>query len=214
MIKKIIFDVGGTLVKAPDIFKEIAINIKREHNINVELELKKEFEKIYTGPSFYDVKTILNNITKDILKNKGITQTEIDPSKIYFDIFVNKSELFEDSVRILDYLKTNKIKLMILSDADSDVLLMELEKLGIIKFFEKIVISSDIKCYKTSKDIKTHINPLLSEQKENILFVGDSFADIYAAKNLNIKSVFINRHSNEQKGDITINSLLDIKKII
>lgn len=214
MIKKIIFDVGGTLVRAPDIFQEIAMNIKREHNIDVESELKKEFEKIYTGPLFYDVKTILNKITKEILNKKGITQSNIDPSKIYFDTFVNKSELFEDSIKILDYLKTKKIKLMILSDADSDVLLMELKKLGIINLFEKIIISSDIKCYKTSKDIKNHINPLLSEQKNNMLFVGDSFADIYAAQNLNIKSVFINRHSDKQKGVITINSLLDIKKII
>jgi len=214
MIKNIIFDVGGTLVKAPDIFQEIAMNIKKEHNVDVKLELKKEFEKIYTGSFFYDVKTILNKITKDILNNKGITQSNIDPSKIYFDTFVNKSRLFEDTVKILDYLKTKKIKLMILSDADSDVLLIELKKLGIINFFENIIISSDIKCYKTSKDIKNHINPLLSEQKNNILFVGDSFADIYAAKNLNIKSVFINRHSDDQKGDITINSLLDIKRII
>jgi len=214
MIKKIIFDVGGTLVKAPDIFQEIAINIKREHNIDVEFELKKEFEKNYTKPLFYNVKTILNKITKDILNDKGITQSNIDPSKIYFDTFVNKSKLFEDTVEILDYLKTKKIKLMILSDADSDVLLIELKKLGIINFFEKIIISSDIKCYKTSKDIKKHINPLLSEQNNNILFVGDSFADIYAAQNLNIKSVFINRYSDEQKGDMTIKSLLDIKKIL
>ena len=76
------------------------------------------------------------------------------------------------------------------------------------------MISSDIKCYKTSKDITNYINPLLSEQKEDTLLVGDSYADDYAAKNLNIKFVFINRNFDEKKGEITINSLLDLKKII
>lgn len=214
MITTIIFDVGGTLVTGPDIFTEISREIKKAHGINIEQELKNEFKRVYTSPTFYDVKTILNNITKNILTRKGISQTQIVPSKIYYDVFVNRSELFKESKEILEYLKNKKIKLIIVCDADSDVLIPELKNLDIINYFEHVIISSDIKCYKTSKKIVNHISHLLSGQKESILFVGDSFADIYTAKNLNIQSVFINRITNEKKGDINITSLLELKKFI
>jgi len=214
MIKTILFDVGGTLVDAPDLFKEISNNIETTFGITIEKELKNEFNNFYNSSKFYDVKTILDLIMKNILKNKCIEQSQIIASHIYKDIFLNNSSLFDETKEILDYLKNRNIGLIVVSDADSDVLIPELKKLKIYDYFDNFIISSDIKCYKTSREIIRHINPLLNGSRQEMLFVGDSNADVYAAKKLKIKSIFINRKGDDNKGDITIRSLLEIKKLI
>ena len=214
IIKIIIFDVGGTLVDAPDPFKVISKEIENEHGIYIKNQLKNEFNKLYNGTYFYNLKEILERTTQQILQNNGIIKPKIMASEIYKNIFINKSYLFDDSKKILDYLKNARIQLIIVSDADSEVLIPELKKLEIFDYFDHIIISSDINCYKTSKNIVTKINPFLKVPKQEILFVGDTTADINTAKNLGVKSIFINRKNDEKNGDITITSLLELKEII
>lgn len=214
MIKTIIFDVGGTLVDGPDLFMTISDKIKKIYGLDVRNELIEEFEKYHVASEFYTVKNILDRITVRILKKRGINNPKIDSSEVYKDVFINKSTLFDESKDILDFLKKVGIYLMIVSDADSDVLVPELKKLGIYHYFDEIIISSDINCYKTSKRIVDYINPKIRTPKNQILFVGDTDTDMGAAKNLEVKSVFINRKNKEKKGDITINSLSELKKLV
>lgn len=213
MIKTIIFDVGGTLVGGPCLFELISNEINKFHDVDIKKEFKEEFQIEYHKPKFQDVKTIFNLITKRILKKYG-KDPLFDIGKVYSNICINHAKLYDETLEILDYLKEQKIKLLVVSDADSDVLMPELERLKITHYFDKVIISSDICCYKTSKEIVSKIMPYLNSEKEEILFVGDSDADINTAKNLGVKSVFINRKNDLKKGDKTIKSLLELKEMI
>lgn len=213
MITTIIFDIGDTLVDAPDLFRTIAGKIKESYGLDLEKELIQEFNKLYMYTVFYDIKTILDRIITDALNRRCIA-SKIKGSEIYKDIFVNQSWLFDGSKEILSDLKDAKIRLIAVSDADSDVLIPELKKLGIHGYFDEVVASSDIKCYKTSKNIAKHIAPKLNGPSDTILFVGNSIVDMNAAKMLGVRSVFINRKNGENIGDVNIKSLTGLRKFL
>jgi len=214
MIKTIIFDVGGTLADGPDLYHTISDKVENLHGLRIEAALSEQFGRMYAGKRFYAVKTILDKITRKILKDSGVEKSKIKASDVYKDIYLNKSCLFSDSLEILDFLKNNGIQLIIVSDADADVMIPELKMLKIFDYFDSIIISSDVNCYKTSKDMANLVNHLLKAPKEQVLFVGNANEDISAAKNLGIKSVFINRVGDKKLGDITIRSLIEIKNLV
>ncbi|MGV8161746.1 MAG: HAD family hydrolase [Candidatus Nanoarchaeia archaeon] len=214
MIHTIIFDVGGTLVDAPDLFDVFASLIRIHHKIDLKEELIVEFHKHYVSANFKDIKTILTESVAKILKTHNIDSSDIDPSTIYHAHYINQSSLFSETKDTLNYLKSKKIHLIIVSDADADVLIPELKKLEIYDYFENILISSDLKCYKTSKQIVNYILPKISKPLEGILFVGDTTADILTAKELGVKSVFIKRTKKEIEADFKISSLLELKNLI
>ena len=201
MIHTIIFDVGGTLVDAPDIFEVIA---------NGDTEIKKRiierFQCFYCGKKFYTVKEILQMVMSELSIN-------IKADKIYKNIFTNKSYLFDETFEVLNLLK-NKTNLIIASDADSDVLIPELKKLGIYKYFNKILVSSDIKAYKNSNKFVKKIIPLLNHPYDNVLFVGDSPIDMEIAKKIGVKSVYIKRTEKRFESDYVITNLRELMDLI
>lgn len=201
MIHTIIFDVGGTLVDAPDIF-----DILSEGNLELKKKMAEKFQHIYSGGRFYAVKDILNRIMHDF-------SIDIKADEVYRDVFINKSYLFKETSEVLKLLK-NKTILIIASDADSDVLIPELKKLDIYKYFNQILISSDIKAYKNSEKFAKKIIPLLNRPYEEILFVGDSPVDIEIAKKICVKSVYIKRTERDIVSDYVITDLKEIMKLI
>jgi HAD superfamily hydrolase (TIGR01549 family) len=209
VIHTIIFDVGGTLVNADCVFTKIVNNIG---DSSLKQELIDEFTKIYNFKEFHDVKTIMDVATKKVLQNNGIDK-EIKASAIYKNLFVNESYLFPEVKEILDFLKGKEINLLILSDADVDVLLPELENLKIKNYFSEIFISSELKCYKTSRKIVEKILPHIKKPLQGVLLVGETKADVNTAKNLGVKSVYIKRNKKQLEADYVITNLLELKRI-
>ena|SRR3989344_6000808 len=138
---------------------------------------------------------------------------DIKADEMYKDIFTNKSYLFEETLEVLELLK-DKTKMIVASDADSDVLIPELKNLGIYKYFDKILISSDIKTYKNSDIFANRIIPLLKQPYSNILFVGDSPVDMEIAKRIGVKSVYIKRTERKIESNYTITNLKELMKLI
>lgn len=201
MIHTIIFDVGGTLVDAPDIFDIIS-----DSNQELKKKIIERFQFIYSGKKFYPVKEILNKVMSGLSIN-------LPAEKIYSDTFVNKSYLFKETLEVLESMK-NKVDLIIVSDADSDVLIPELKKLGIYKYFSKILISSDFRAYKPSDKFVKKILPFLKSPHYKILFVGDSSVDMETAKKIGAKSVYIRRTEKNLKADYEITTLKEISSLI
>ncbi len=214
MVHTIIFDIGETLVAGPDLFGAIADELEQRHGVKLRDRLAGEFEVLQCASPFSDVKTILDVITRKVLNECGISDSVVKASKIYADIFINKSWLFEGALEILEYLKKKKINLIVVSDADSDVLIPELKKLKIYDYFDDIIISSDIKCYKLSKHMARHVLPKIKKPYKDILFVGDSNVDMATAKVLGVKSVFVNRVGKNIESDFTIRNLFQLKELI
>lgn len=214
MIHTVIFDAGGTLVDGPDLFDVIAEKIREKHDICVREELSRIFKELMNSPTFQDIKSLLDTSTIKVLEAHRIFNSSIQPSLIYRDIYLRQSSLFDGVLEVLEFLRKEDICLILASDADADVLLPELDMLGIKGYFEDIIVSSDIRCYKISPDIGKHLIPRLRKPYDCILFVGDSAADIHAANAIGAQPVIISREGKKIPGGCIITHLLQIKELL
>ena len=214
MVHTVIFDIGGTLVDAPDIFKVIAKRVNDHNSGRWESLFKEEFDKLYHGDNFFDVKTILIKVAKKLSVDYKTTDLSLEVEKIYRDNYLNHSSLYGNALWTLKKLKEKNINIIAVTDADSDILMPQLRKLGILDFFQDVLISSNLKMYKTSPNIIKHILPKIKEPYEEILFVGDSDIDVKTAKNLGVKSVLIKRDGTVGKANLIIKDLRELVYLV
>lgn len=211
----VIFDIGGTLIGGEDLFLALSTKINKLYNLEVKQDLIDKFQAIYNGEQFFDVKTILNKVIREILNKNNLEDKSFDAGEFYCKHFLEgEMFLYKGCIELLEYLKNLDIKLIVLSDSDSDVMIPELKKAGIYHYFDEINISSDLKCYKTSKKMVDIFKDKLSKPLDNILFVGDSSADLFTAKNLGVKSILINNDSKKLEPDYRIKNLLELKNLL
>jgi putative hydrolase of the HAD superfamily len=193
LIRTIIFDVGGTLVDAPDLFFELSKEIGSSDVKECSEEIKKEFFRMYSGKEFYSVKEMLKMaMEKVVLERSHNSSAHEKAAQIYEKTYLYESHLFDGVKQVLERIKERKIRMMIVSDADSDVLIPELANLGIKEYFDEIMISSDIKAYKPNEMVVSKIISCMDEEPDHVLFVGDSAADIETAKKLGVRSASVN----------------------
>lgn len=201
------FDAGGTLVGADNIFEYIVCEFNNP-NINQDI-LVEEFirEKLSSGKNFLDVKTILKNISERISERYGEKKIGDKVAQIYTHVYTETVYLYPSVLETLQLLQNNDVRLVLVSDADSDVLSPQFTKLGLDGFFEERIISSDVRAYKPSKEIVNYIKKNYDLNKNESIFVGDSIDDVETAKKLGVKSVFIGEK--ECNADFQMKSFLD-----
>lgn len=129
----------------------------------------------------------------------------------------DKTVLYSDTETILNYLKNRGYILGIISNTKMtrDKFIFGLQKIGLYKYFDKIVLSSDPgMCRKSCNLIfKTVYKP-------GTIYIGNNFhKDIIGAKNNDFMGIYIKREHNDGligkfQGDITIKNLYELKEII
>lgn len=218
MIHTIVFDIGNTLIESRDVFDEI-LSIIGPNKKEIKEFMRKRFIDIYRKcetDEFLNVPGILSIVLRDASKEFGIDDISERSGEIYENNYINNSQLFDDSMFVLEELKKRNMRIIAASDADKNTLLTEMKKFGIIKFFDKIIISSEIGSYKPSDIMVSEILKACKEPISEILFVGDTEADMITAKKMGSKSVLISRNDTESgiDADYMISSLKEILDLI
>ena len=217
--KIIFFDIGGTLGDGPDMFNYIAQKYNDSRTEIIAKSISNIFEKLYSNKNeeeFLSVRQMLEiSLTKVSLELKIENLSNL-AHKYYKEFYHNKSYLYDDVIETLKKLRKKGIRLIVFSDADSDVMIEELKILGIYDFFEQFIISSDLKSYKPSNRIVKEGLKYCDIAKSNIYIVGDSKVDILSGKKMNIQTVLINRSNKkiDYQSDYTISSLDELLSII
>lgn len=208
----VIFDVGGTLIDSPDLFKHIMASFYEE-DVEVERYLLHKFSEYYQGNGpFFKIATILEKVFSEIAMEFNIKDYSSLTANIYKEFFTQKTYLYEDTISVLKFMKNKNTRLLICSDADSEVLREELIQFKIKDYFERIFISSDIKAYKPSEKVVSILSDIIMGNREEILFVGDSRQDIITGQKLGIKTAYINRLNKkiDVKADYEIKQLAEL----
>lgn len=215
MIHTVIFDVGGTLVRARSSLVTFADWLAPDNDENLRKELLEflinEFMKIYRDDKrieFIGIKEIIAIVLKKAADKFNVKDISDKADVLYGEAYLSRANLFYDTVPTLKKLKGMGIKLIIASDADPDVLDRELTKFKIKKYFDEIIISGNIKAYKPSDKMTNAIKDKCNKPYSGILFVGDTEVDVLAAKKIGAKSVLINRN-----GDFQVEADYQIKKL-
>lgn len=198
-LNTILFDVGGTLVQAPDLYTEFANEWKTEERVNKEIFYQKLLNiKNRKADKFDDVKTILKKLSRHLSDQYKVENLEHKTTEIYRKVFLDSASLYPQVQETLTFLKNKGIRLFIVSDADADILYPQMERLGIKDFFDDWFVSSEVKAYKPSDIMADKVASTLPVQRDSIIMVGDAQDDVATARKLKIPSVLINE-SSEQK---------------
>jgi phosphoglycolate phosphatase len=140
--------------------------------------------------------------------------------EFYYQNRESKLRLLPHAQDILTYLRESKITLFVVSNKIGDSLRKEIDLLNLTHFFDNIVGSLD-----TNFD-KPHIAPVNlalknysynDNDKENILFVGDSLADYQCAQNIGFKSILVHTEAETRSNAnnaLILDNLSELKAII
>ncbi|MDF2502669.1 HAD family hydrolase [Clostridium sp.] len=218
--KIIFFDIGGTLVGAPNLFSYIAEKYEDSRKDDIAKVISQNYNEMYSTTNeneFLSVKQMLEMTLKKVALEFGVKDLSDSAHAYYEELYTNQCYLYDDVISVLNILKDHEIKLIVFSNSDSDVLIDELKTLNIYHYFSEFIISNDVKSYKPCNGI---VNRALEHcgdiPKENIFFVGNSDEDVLSAQKMNITSVLIKRWDKNinVQSDYTIDSLQELLKIV
>lgn len=178
-IKGVIFDCDGVLVDS-ELMSCSAINIIFEKYFQV--DIGRDYsqivgKKVADGFDYY-IKTF--NIT--VPPHISLPDLYIQKDKEYQNLARNKLQTFPGVVSLLDYLQTNKLKMIVASSGTKDKISFNLHESSLEKYFSLITSSEEVKNSKPAPDLfllsakKLHLEP------KNCMVIEDSRNGIKAAK--------------------------------
>lgn len=139
----------------------------------------------------------------------------IEISNDYLKYLPDNNQLFDGAIEVLDYLDSNYV-LHIITNGFAEVQSRKLKNAGITKYFKTITNSEMAGFKKPHPTIFEYALNSANVSKENAIMIGDCIdADVRGALNFGIKAILFDEKSQHQEsGFITINNLLELKKIL
>ena len=201
MIHTIFFDVGGTLMTGDSTLKPIAEQMDRSRKDEIFEFMKKRFMAMYLDENpaaFHSIKEMLTICAADAAKEFDLADFSDQVEECYRRNHLDNDTLYSDTVPVLKKLKQRGLRLILISDADADVLDEQLAGYDLHRFFDGFIISSNTRAYKPSEKVVMKALEYCREPLSGILFVGDTKVDVMTARKMNVRSVLIYRH-NEYK---------------
>ncbi len=218
MIKAVLFDLDGTLVdfklKVVELKQEL-LTVLREMNLVLdERFLSEPIQVIFEEAE----RVVLAESQGEFLDRVlGSMRSIIDRYEI--EGFRDTS-LRDEAHRILNWLKSKKLKLALVTNDGSKATDYVLGKFGLRNYWDSIVTRDDVKKWKPHPEPLLKASRLLEVEPHSCLFVGDSRIDVRAAKASGIKiaSLTWGIHSPEQlrvEGpDYIISSLSELSHVV
>ena len=132
----------------------------------------------------------------------------------YIEYLPQFNELFENTIEVLDYLKT-KYNLHIITNGFAEVQDKKLRNSNISHYFKTITNSEMANAKKPNPIIFDHALQLANATKNNSIMIGDCIdADVQGALNFGISAIFFNPNGYSSPNNIIqINNLHELKKI-
>jgi putative hydrolase of the HAD superfamily len=215
MTKHIFFDLDHTIWDFDRNAEETLLELYQQHKLQ-ELGL--------SSPEAFILNYTINNhalwtdyhlgkITKDLLRAERFKRTfiqmgvapELVPDAFeddYVRISPTKTNLFEGSIKVLEYLQP-RYQLHIISNGFKETTLTKMNLSGLNPYFKNVIISEDVGINKPDKAVFQYALDKAGAKLEESIMIGDSLeADIYGALNFGMKAIFFNPQKKEKPADV------------
>jgi FMN phosphatase YigB (HAD superfamily) len=165
-----------------------------------------------TEAKFVNVRSIFENSYTQIFSEIHL---DYDPKRAASILIQGHkmNRLFNDVKPFFKELK-HKYTICLSTDCDTEML----GNISGLFEFDKLFVSEDLQAYKLNPKFFKHVIEYYHTLPENILHVGDGNSDIFAPKQLGIKTCWLNRNNNQWnqavKPDFEVNSLLEIPDLL
>ena len=183
--KAILFDFEGTLVTFEwKLKKGVAALLSEIQSLGYSMD------NTLKDPTYVDIHNFVSDLSETnnnfILKEK----TEMIYDKFDADA-LTRWKLNKGAKRMLSQLKKNNFLIGLVTNVGSRAIISALKNLKIDKYFTILITRNDVNRLKPSPDgLNIAINKL-NISLDSVLFIGDSFDDIGAAKNAGIRSCYL-----------------------
>ena len=211
MVKAIIFDFWGTLVEN-GIFPSPVKQARYILRLNMTFkDFIIRFEKALMTKPYNDLNEAFTAVCDEF---------ELEPRPFVIEKLVgmwNKNEFlgkpFLETIEVLDYLKSKKIKLGLISNTTPTILGV-MEKYDLAKYFDATSYSYEEALLKTDPEMFTKLLKKMKVKPADVVMVGDSIpTDVIGSRNAGIKSILLDR-MNKREFTPKIVNLRELKKLI
>ena len=193
MIKGIIFDLDGTLVRLP-----IRYNIIFE-KLEILFDTKDEFKPL--------IPTILTKANNDVNLIQQAFNLICDEETIAAKNF----EVIDNAIEILDHFKNKNISLGLVTMQCKKAAKLVLDSMNISNHFSSIITRDD--SHERITQIKKSVK-FLSLSPQEIVVIGDRIHDINSAKQVGCSAILSNKNKLDSFNEsLVISELLELKKI-
>ena len=193
MIKGIIFDLDGTLVRLPIRYNIIFDKLK------ILFDTKDEFK-----PLIPKILTKANN-------NANLIQQAFDLICDEETIAANNFEIIDNAIEILDHFKNKNISLGLVTMQCKKATKLVLDSMNISNHFSSMITRDD--SHERTIQIKKSVE-FLSLSPQEIVVIGDRIHDINSAKQIGCSAILSNKNKLDSfKVSPVISELLELKKI-
>jgi len=183
-IKVIVFDLWNTLVYDPshEIHEKIA-------NI-LGFNSRQEFWD-YCDKEFFGRKIGFYEFLEELIEQRNIPKGKLDEIKSLWEEARNNVKLFPETLKTLENLK-KKYKLVLLSNTAEKEGRETIEKFGLQKYFDDIIISGEVGIAKPDTKIFKMVLERMKVKPTKVLMIGDNLEqDIFPAKLLNFNTILL-----------------------
>ncbi|WP_292010169.1 YjjG family noncanonical pyrimidine nucleotidase [Chryseobacterium sp.] len=182
------------------------------HDINEEL-----WEKIRDG--LIDKEYLRKHRFYDTFKHFGIDDEDLAMffEEHFLDKILNHNELVEGAEYILEYLKSKKYTMHIISNGFQEVTERKCILSGIDKYFYSITSADSVGVRKPNARIFEYSLDIAKAEKEESILIGDDWiADVVGAQNFGLDVIFFDvyKENRQEKGLKAIQHLLQIKEFL
>lgn len=179
-IKGIIFDIDGTLVSTNELIFA-----------SFNYVTKKYLNRIYSDKeiiSFFGP-------TEDYILKRLMKDKYEEAREDYFDFYIQNHDKMTKKIdgvlELIKKIKSRGIPLAIYTGKGKTSTEITLKKLGIYEYFDLIISGDDVAEHKPSPEgIQIFLNQF-QLKPETVIMVGDAPADVFAARNANVKIVSV-----------------------
>ena len=176
----VIFDFDGTIINTNELIKE-GLNSFAERYRGY--KLVTEEHRMLTGKTLEDQMAYINPHKWQLMSNHF---------KIWYAHNHNaKTCAFPGMIRLIKELHEKGIRMAIVSNNSTASLDMGLKHLGIETYFEYVLTRDDVEATKPSPEGIQKVMELMNLQNHEVIYIGDTAGDIYAAKNAEIINAIV-----------------------
>lgn len=216
MYKNYVFDLYGTLVDIRTneeknyLWKKMSEFYGFYEAIYTPMELKKTFhqcikaeeQEVYARmkdkkgiEDISDIEIQLENVFMKLFEHKGVKVEKnlaVHAGQMFRVISMKYENVYDGVFEFLGSLKKAGKKIYLLSNAQRIFTGYEINALGLTKYFDGVVISSDECCKKPSAEFYDTIIKRYNLKKEETIMIGnDQYADIQGAKKAGLAALYI-----------------------
>jgi putative hydrolase of the HAD superfamily len=156
----------------------------------------------------------LGKISKELLRAERFKRTfvqmgilpELVPLQFeedYVRLSPTKTNLFEGSLKVLEYLK-QRYQLHIITNGFKETTITKMNLSGLNPYFQHVIISEDVGFNKPHPNVFQYAIDKANASLEESVMIGDSLeADIYGAQQFGMEAIFFNPLRKKKPADVT-----------